>query len=248
MRLAELVDLNERERSSASAVQPPIIMPVQVDELDPKKKWIIRPSRLGPPSVPLERTHKRRVPLPLAIDFMMCGETHACLYIGHGQSKVVYRVLHRQSKVVLKLAAKNNEEPDVCTQLSMNCRAAQPAIKICPTIYAIGLCEEQDEWGTCKAEWYAWLAEYAIPVDKYMQGLNADCEGCLKMALYKQVVAAQQGFLLSDNNLSNLGVVDNTVVIIDTGSRKMQEDAISKGTMNDAAIHNWWKKVALLLP
>ena len=246
MRLAELVDLNERERSSASAVQPPIIMPVQVDELDPKKKWIIRPSRLGPPSVPIERTHKRRVPLPLAIDFMMCGETHACLYIGHGQSKVAYRLIDRP--FVLKLTAKQNEEPEVCRQLSMICREAQPAVKICSSIYAIGHCEEQDQRGTCKAEWFAWLAEYAIPVDKYIQGLNVDCESCLKIALYKQVIAAQYGFLLSDNNLSNLGVVDDTVVIIDTGSRKMQEDAISKGTMNIVAIRDWWKKLASLLP
>ena len=150
MRLAELVDLNERERSSASAVQLPIIIPVQVDELDPKKKWIIRPSRLGPPSVPLERTHKRRVPLPFAIDFMVCGETHACLYIGHGQSKVVYRVTDQP--LVLKLTETKDQEPYVCTQLSLDCRAAQPAVKICPTTYVVGLCEEQNRWGKSRAD------------------------------------------------------------------------------------------------
>ena len=78
--------------------------------------------------------------------------------------------------------------------------------------------------------------------------MHVDYEACLKIALYKQVVAAQHGLLLSDNNLFNLGVVDNTVVIIDTGSRKMQEHAISKGTMNTDAIQGWWKKLASLLP
>ena len=243
MRLAELVALNER--SSASAVQPAIIMPDPVDELDPKKMWAIRPSFPAKASTEFELTHNRSVPLPFAINLVMCGETHACLYIGHGQSKVVYRVTDKL--LVLKLTATKDQEPYVCKQLSLDCRAAQPAVKICPTIYAIGRCEVQDQWGTFRAEWFAWLAEYAIPLDKYMQGLNVDGEGCLKTALYKQVVAAQHGFLLSDNNLSNLGVVDNTVVIIDTGSRKMQEHAISKGTLNADAIHGWWKKLASLL-
>ena len=141
-----------------------------------------------------------------------------------------------------------DQEPQVCTQLSLECRAAQPAVKMCTAIYVVGLCEEQNRWGKSRADWFAWLAEYAIPLDKYMQGLNVDCEACLKIALYKQVIAAQHGFLLSDNNLGNLGVVDNTVVIIDTGSRKMQEDAISKGTMTTVAIRDWWKKLASLLP
>ena len=193
-----------------------------------------------------ELTHKRPVPLPFAINLVMRGETHTCLYIGHGQSKVAYRVA--DLPLVLKLTATKDQEPYVCKQLSLDCSAAQPAVKICPTIYAIGLCEEQDQWGNPRDEWFAWLAEYATPLDKYMQGLNVDCEACLKIALYKQVIAAQHGFLLSDNNLSNLGVVDNTVVIIDTGSRKMQEHAISKGTMNTDAIHGWWKKLASLLP
>ena len=229
MRLADVVAFHDRERNPAS----------QADELNPEKKWIIRPSRR--PAVRIEHTHTRRMPLPMAIDLMMCGETHSCLYIGHGQSKVAYRLSNQP--FVLKLTAKQNEEPEVSTQLSM-----KSAVKICSSIYAIRRCEEQDQRGTCKAEWFAWLAEYAIPVDKYIQDPDVDCDSCLKIALYKQVIAAECGFLLSDNNLSNLGVVDDTVVIIDTGSRKMQEHAISKGTMNNDAIRGWWKKLASLLP
>ena len=141
-----------------------------------------------------------------------------------------------------------DQEPQVCTQLSLECRAAQPAVKMCTAIYVVGLCEEQDRWGKSRADWFAWRAEYATPLDKYMQGLNVDCEACLKIALYKQVIAAQHGLLPSDNNLFNLGVVDNTVVIIDIGSRTRKTHAIPKGTMNTDAIYGWWKKRASLLP
>ena len=79
-----------------------------------------------------------------------------------------------------------------------------------------------------------------------MARLTVDHVACLKLALFKQIVAAQHGLLLSDNNLFNLGVLDDTVVIIDTGSRTRQTDAISKGTMNDYAIYKWWKKLASL--
>ena len=105
MRLAELVALIER--SSASAVQPPIIMPDPVDELDPKKMWAIRPSFPARASTEFELTHNRSVPLPYAINLVMCGETHACLYIAHGQRKVVYRV--SDLPLVLKLTAAKNQ-------------------------------------------------------------------------------------------------------------------------------------------
>ena len=133
-------------------------------------------------------------------------------------------------------------EPYLFQQLSLNCSAVQPALKICSTIYKIGRCQEQDQCGEPIREWFAWLAEYATPLDKYMQGLNVDREDCLKMALYKQVIAAQNGFQLSDNNLCNFGVVDNTVVIIDTGRSSLQPDAIPKSTMN-TAIRKWWYKL-----
>ena len=93
-------------------------------------------------------------------------------------------------------------------------------------------------------QWFAWLAEYVTPLDKYMQRLNVDRKACLKIALYKQVIAAQHGLLLSDNNLFNFGVVDNTVVIIDIGSRCLQPQAIPKSKMNTTAIQRWWYKLA----
>ena len=231
-----------QQHISASAVQPAI----PADPLlELQQIWTIRPSHHQPPSTDFELTHKRPVPLPFAIDLVINGKTHACLYSGHGQSKVVYRVLKASADEpqVLKLTATMDQEPYVCQQLSSDCSAAQPALKICPTIYSIGRCQEQDEWGKPRGKWFAWLAEYATPLDQYIQDPTVDRQACFKMALYQQVRAGQHGLLLSDNNLINFGVNEDTVVIIDIGSRRLKRDAIPKGTMNTSAIHGWWKKL-----
>ena len=174
-----------------------------VNELAPEQIWTIRPSHHQPPSNEFEltHTHPRPMPLPFAIDLVIGDKTYACLYVGHGKSKVVYKVTDEPQ--VLKLTARKDEEPDVCQQLSSNCSAVQPDLKICPAIYTIGRCQEQDQWGKPTREWFAWLAEFAFPLDKYMQGMDVDRKACLKLALYKQVKAAQHGLLLSDNNLFN---------------------------------------------
>ena len=125
-----------QQHISASAVQPAI----PADPLlELQQIWTIRPSHHQPPSTDFELTHKRPVPLPFAIDLVINGKTHACIYCGHGQSKVVYRLLKATADEpqVLKLTATMDQEPYVCQQLSSDCTAAQPALKICPTIYSI---------------------------------------------------------------------------------------------------------------
>ena len=114
---------NERLRlqspSSASAAQPESFRSVMTDsddEMTPEQMWTIRPSRHQPPSTEFEPTHNRPMPLPFAIDLVIGDKTHACLYVGHGKSKVVYKVTDEPQ--VLKLTARKDEEPDVCQQLS----------------------------------------------------------------------------------------------------------------------------------
>ena len=233
-----------RHDSSASAAQPAIfsnVMTDSVNEMAPEQIWTIRPSHQQPSATEFELTHSRRMPLPFAIDLVIGGKTYGCVYGGHGKNKVVYRVIDEPQ--VLKLSATEDQEPYVCKQLSLRCSAEKPALKICPTVYDIARCQEQDTCGKPMREWFAWLAEYATPLDKYMQRLNVNRVDCLKIALYKQVIVAQLGLLLSDNNLFNFGVVDNTVVIIDTGSRCLQQHAILKSTMNSSAIQKWWHKL-----
>ena len=104
---------------SASAVQPAIPADPLLDPAIPI--WTIRQSHHQPPSTDFELTHKPPVPLPFAIDLVIGGKTHACLYCGHGKSKVVYKVTDEPQ--VLKLTATKDEEPDVCERLSLDCSA-----------------------------------------------------------------------------------------------------------------------------
>ena len=87
MRLEELLSLNDS--NLASVVNLPIIMPAPVDELDLKRKWTFRPSSRPKTATKFEHTHTRPMPLPYEIDLILCGEPHACVYLGHGKSKVV---------------------------------------------------------------------------------------------------------------------------------------------------------------
>ena len=86
---------------SASAVQPAIPADPLLDPAIPI--WTIRQSHHQPPSTDFELTHKRPVPLPFAIDLMINGKTHACIYCGHGQSKVVStpHPLLKNSKIII---------------------------------------------------------------------------------------------------------------------------------------------------
>ena len=159
-------------RSSASAAQPASFASVMTDSVSqvaPEQIWKIRPSYPQPSSSEFEETHTRPMPLPFVIDLVIGDRTYACRYAGHGQSKVVYKI--NNEPTVLKLTANEDEEPEVCKQLSRSCSAVQPEFKICPAIYAIGRCQEQDQWGKATREWFAWLAEFAFPLDKYMQGM-----------------------------------------------------------------------------
>ena len=210
--------------------------------------WTIRPSRQQPSESEIERTHVRRMPLPYALDFWYQGKTFSCRYAGHGQSKVVYGLYDDISffgHAVLKLTKEIDKEPYLCKVLQDCCSVAQPAIKLCPEIHDMACCIELNSEGRHAGYWFAWVAEHAIPLNKFMSSLDpVHRQTCLKIALYKQVVAAQCGLLLSDNNLFNLGVVSNTVVIIDCGSRDLEARAIPKGRMNQAAMHKWWKKLS----
>ena len=112
---------------SASAVQPAIPADPLLDPAIPI--WTIRPSHHQPPSTDFELTHKRPVPLPFAIDLMINNKTHACIYCGHGQSKVVYRVLKATADEpqVLKLTATMDQ--DLCLQeavIGLRCCTACP--------------------------------------------------------------------------------------------------------------------------
>ena len=200
-------------------------------------------------------THPRALPLPLSIDLVFhsgSGRVHRCVYQGHGASKVVYRFADETScycnRAVLKLTPTKDIEPHVFIQLSRLHRASEPAGKLCPTIMAVRKCQELDAERRPVREWCAWLEESTVPLDKYMvyaanEKLYDLRKAIIRAALYKQVVAAEHGFILGDNSLSNFGIAQNTVVIIDAGYRDVKPTPIAKGTMNSYCIHNWWQKI-----
>ena len=225
---------------------------VQSCENEPEmQRWSFQPAYLEHHPSQFELTHTRKMPLPFAIDLKVGDNTWECLYVGHGQSKVVYRFADvRLAKRVLKLTPEKDREPHIFSSLSEKVSAAQPDEKICPEVYDIAWCQEFNAKGKYIQDWYGWTAEATIPLDKCMMQLKIAGKDemrllCLKTALYKQVLAGVHGLLLSDNNLFNFGVVKKTVVIIDAGSREFESQAIAKSTMNKRAIRGWWDKLLL---
>ena len=243
----------QEEKLKSSAVQPAMTPDPHHDSLE-RTCWTITACEDQPLDRVFEKTHTRPCPLPLALDLQINDTVHRCLYIGHGKNKCVYRLTDggpSLGQAVLKLTETEDIEPHLCNQLSKLCNPDedQPTTKMCPDIYGSARCLQLDADKKPVREWFAWIAEYAEPLDKYMQaeethGLHVDRKACLKIALYKQILAAKRGLLFADNNLFNFGVIANTVVIIDAGDRDLQPQAITKGNLNYGAIHKWWKKLA----
>ena len=207
--------------------------------------WTIAPSRQQPCTSEIELTHHRRMPLPYALDFSYNGETFRCLYAGHGFRHVVYTFSEDDSSfghAVLKLTKNVVKEPAICQELQSRCSVAQPAIKLCPQIYDQACCMELNSKGERVGYWFAWLTEHAIPLNEFIGSLDlAHRQIWLSEAFYKQAAAAQCGLLLSDNNLLNFGVVKDTVVIINCGSRDLEAKAIPKAGMKRKAPPLWLK-------
>ena len=219
--------------------------------IDPENVWTFKACEVQPDPSAIEFTHHRKMPLPIAIQLGIAGSMDPwirCVYSGHGVHKVVYQL--PSGRTVLKLTEKTDAEPFLSKQVQESCNTAETGIKICPSIGAIGRCQELDREGRTVREWFAWLAEYAIPLDQYMICLDScklyeDRKACVKMALYKQVIAALHGMLLDSNNVDNFGIINDTVVIIDLGKKPLETVAIAKGTMNEKTIHKWWNKLKM---
>ena len=74
-------------------------------------------------------THTRPLPLPTTIVCEIDGITCHAVYLGHGQSKIVYRLPDDR---VLKLCDKRNQEPDLF--------AKGPSVSAYPIVYASNQC------------------------------------------------------------------------------------------------------------
>ena len=103
----------------------------------PAEHWMVWASRDQVQVPKHKRTHTRRMPLPFTIDGWIMGKSYYSLqYVGHGQSKVVYRLT---DKLVLKLCEKRDQEPE-------DFRALE-ASTVCPKVHASCNCQEVDSAG-----------------------------------------------------------------------------------------------------
>ena len=233
----------------------------------PPLPWKIRPCEVQPDESSIARTHNRQMPLPFAIKLDM-GRTSLirCQYIGHGRNKVTF-LLENETRV-LKVAKVGETEPHVCKALLSRSEGET----LCPEVYEISACLEFDALSQLKCEWLAWIAQYALPLDKILQLPEIDREACTISALYVQARSAQLGLgpinlrdnlgvlmrsdgaakprgaftLATDKQLWYAWLTENLscVVILGTGSRPLlKAGTVTKGVINTTAIKKWWNKL-----
>ena len=92
--------------------------------------------------------------------------------------------------------------------------------------------------------WYAWVCEYAKPLDKCIgqDGVTDDViRRCIAGTIRVMLRAATQGHHLSDNGLYNFGMIQSNVVIIDAGSRIKCD--MTKGDFNKTCMRKFWPKL-----
>ena len=178
-----------------------------------------------------KQTHTRALPLPFTIDGVIREKSvRQVQYAGHGQSTIVYRL---SDKLVLKLCEENDQEPE-------RFRALQ-ASGVYPKVHARRRCEEIDCAGRPVKTWYAWVMDYAKPLDQMLKENPSASKICILGAVHAMVTAHSWDHILSDNALFNFGMVQDNVVIIDAGSNR-QSTKKTKGEFNRAVMKRFWSK------
>ena len=191
-------------------------------------------------------THSRKLPLPTTLDCCIEGSYFTCQYIGHGKSKVAYVMhtleIHEYSGKVLKLAASDDIEPEVIMELQ--------STGLYPQLYAWSCCVEYNAVGQPISEWKAWVVDYALPLDQFLNRPNLPAEAssvCIVGAVRCMLHAAQHSHYMSDNAWFNFGIVRGEVVILDVGSRPIHSVTMSKSAFNATVMKKIWPKARLLV-
>ena len=202
----------------------------------PAEQWTIWPPNEQLEAPKHKQTHTRRLPLPFTIDGWIMGQSYWRLqYVGHGQSKVVYRLT---DKLVLKLCEKIDQEPEVFQALQ--------ASGVYPKVQASCQCQLLDSAGRPVQTWHAWVIEYAEPLDQILKESPASSNICILGAVYAMVTANSKGHVLSDNSFFNFGMVHDNVVIIDAGSRAISSQ-MHRGEFNQKVIRKFWSKAQIVV-
>ena len=191
--------------------------------------------------VPLEkRTHTRPLPLPTTIVVTIGGVQCRGQYEGHGQSKVVYLLDSRCGNIwggkMLKVCRLYDQEPHLFKQMEESA--------VYPRVYAINRCMEYDSVAQPVYRWYAWVCEYAKPLDKCIaqDGVTDDViRRCIAGTIRAMLRASTRGHHLSDNGLYNFGMIRSNVVIIDAGSKT--DCDMTKADFNKKCMRKFWPKL-----
>ena len=223
-------ELDTGNNSLGSDVLPP--------RAEQAEHWTIAASHVQVEVPRHELTHDRKLPLPCRIDAFINGKLYPqAPYLGHGLSKVVYRLTEQR---VLKLCDLDDQEPGLFQDLH--------ASGVYPTVHAKNQCQQLHSPGWPARTWNAWVMDYAMPLDKILKTSPALSNVCIIGAIHAMLTAYSRGHIMSDNDFCNFGMVGATspcsrkVVIIDAGSRAFRAP-ISKGDFNETVMSKFWKHV-----
>ena len=114
--------------------------------------------------------------------------------------------------LVLKLCKKRDQEPDIFEKgQSVGAYPKNHASNECTILIT--------EPTKPNPTWYAWVSDYAQPLDELLKKCPDAADICIVGAIRAMLRAHSIGHILSDNALYNFGFLQGNVVIIDAGSR-----------------------------
>ena len=162
--------------------------------------------------------HDRKLPFPRRSEFHIYGTCYTAKYIGHGQKTVAF-LLDSYYEVtycglVLKVVCPAQEDMEcevMCHLNKMHCEACVQLVRAGQVSFE------------ALPEMPAWLCEYAMPLDRFLQQAVALPARCVLSALLAILRAAEVQVIVSDLGFYNFGVIRDEVSIIDTGSRSFEK-------------------------
>ena len=184
----------------AKASQPSVAGSPTASAEQPAKPWSIWEAER---QVDVPRnilTHTRALPLPTTIVCDIDGNTCLGVYVGHGQSKIVYRLPDDR---VLKLCDKRNQEADLF--------ATWHSIGAYPIIYASNQCTVHITKIISRTHTithqtlYGSICDYSIPLDSIVKKFPAVTDILIVRAVRAMIRVHSVGHILIDNGLYNFG-------------------------------------------
>ena len=169
-------------------------------------------------------------------------EEYYGVYLGHGQSKTAFELKSyecnqrlRFDGKVLKVSRKMDMEPAVFTEASKRGVTTRMLYK------ARGLD------AVTRQQYHCWITDRTIPLDELCRYEDINRKRCSVAAFHCMLKAAQLGLYLSDCHFYNFGLLvtnnakEHHVVIIDAGSRGIDERRWPKAEVKKKVMKKFWE-------